>query len=230
MALTANKIVSDIRNIATSGSNPIEFKIEDKQILFWCNEIRSMLISQAMYKRVEVMDVWLQTITCMELVQVDESECCDVTTGCKVLRTLEQVPDTIETIGDMGIIRVETPTGQIIPYTTPFEDKYADYNKYTSKKRKWLSKNGYIYILNDTFLESINVVGIFDDPTELINFVGCDESTCFSWDDTYPCSLKMANDITNIVLKTKVYPYLQLPADNTNDANNTTVQPNTKNI
>lgn len=228
--LTTNKIVSDIRNIATSGSNPIEFRIEDKQILFWINEIRAMLIAQSYQKTGDMMEVWQQTISCMELEQVDESECCDILTGCMVLRTIEQVPDTLEMMGDMGILRVETPTGQIIPYTDQFENKYNTFNKYTGKTRRWLHKNGYIYIINEKFLTHINVIGIFDDPTELINFVGCDESTCFSWNDSYPCSLKMANDITNIVLKTKVYPFLSLPTDNTNDANNTTQQPNTKNL
>ena len=230
MGLTVNKIVSDIRNIATSGSNPIEFRIEDSQILFWVNEIRAMLIAQSYQKNGDMLDIWQQPIHCLELEQVDESECCDILTGCKVLRTVEEIPNTVETIGDMGIIRIETPTGDIIPYTNQFSNKYDQYNKYTGNKRKWLYKNGHIYILNETFLTHINMIGVFDDPTELINFVGCDGDTCFDWNDDYPCSLKMANDITNIVLKTKVYPYLQLPQDNTNDANNTTIPTNTKNL
>ena len=220
MGLSSNQIISDIRNLATSGSNPIDFRIEDAQILFWCNEIRSMLISQALQKGQDISDVWIQQLTCMALIEVDDSDCCSVTTGCKILRTELQIPETIETRGDNFIINVTTPKGDFISKTNDLEQKYAKYNKYTSKKPRWFLHNRYIYIINELFLESINIYAIFEEPSELSAFVACDGSTCFNLDDSYPCSLKMANDITNIVLKTKVYPFIQMPQDNTNDANN----------
>ncbi len=230
MSVTVNKLVSDIRNIATSGSNPIEFRIEDSQLLYWCNEIRAMLIAQAIQKRSDLSDTWLQVISCLELELVDKSECCEITTNCYILRTKRELPDTIETNADNFIVRVETPLGKIISKTNPFEEKYIQYSKYVKEKPRWFIKNNRIYIVNETMLDYINVWGIFEDPTALKDYTSCDGSTCFDWNGEYPCSLKMANDITNIVLKTKVYPYLQLPADNTNDANNTTTPPNTKNL
>lgn len=230
MALTTNKLVSDIRNIATSGSNPVEFKIEDSQILFWCNEIRSMLIGQQLAKRADVSDIWLQTIGCLELEQVDSSECCEIETNCTILRTVREIPATIETSEINNIYAVETPLGELISKTNSDEERYLKYSKYTSTKPYWFLKNNRIYIINNDFLTHINIDGIFEDPYELKDYVGCDESTCFSWNSNYPCSLKMANEITNIVLKTKVYPFLQLPADNTNDASNTTPAANTKNL
>ena len=230
MALTANKLVSDIRNIATSGSNPVEFRIEDSQVLYWCNQIRAMLIAQQVQKRNDITDIWLQLLSCLALEQVDKSECCEIETDCIILRTVRQLPNTIEILGDNFIVRVETPTGDIISKTTAFEEKYNKYNKYTKEKRRWFFKNGYLYITNEEMLSTINVWGIFEDPIELSNYVACDGSTCFNWDSNYPCSLKMANEITNIVMKTKVYPFLQLPQDNTNDANNTTPPANTKNL
>lgn len=230
MALTVNKLVSDIRNIASSGSNPIEFRIEDSQVLFWCNEVRAMLISQAIQKRSDISDIWVQLISCLELEQVDKSECCEIQTNCTILRTKREIPSTIETSDINLILRVETPAGDIISKSNPFEANYSKYSKYTKEKPRWFIKNNRIYIINEDMLEYINVYGIFEDPSELKSFVSCSGDTCFDWNSNYPCSLKMANDITNIVLKTKVYPYLQLPADNTNDANNTTIQPNTKNL
>lgn len=230
MAITANKLVSDIRNIATSGSNPVEFRIEDSQVLFWCNEIRSKLIAQQVQNRKDISDTWLQPLTCLALEQVDKSECCELETDCMILRTVRQLPDTIETAGDNFIVRVEKPNGDIIAKTNAFEEKYNKYNKYVKNKIRWFLKNNYIYIVNETFLETINLWAVFEDPTDLKEFISCNGSTCFDWEGTYPVSMKMATDITDIVLKTKVYPFLQLPQDNTNDANNTTVQPNTKNI
>ena len=144
--MKTNLLISDLRNIATSGSNSIEFKIEDSQLLFWCNEIRSMLISQAISKRQDISDTWIQIISCLELELVDESECCEVTTGCYVLRTVREIPNTIETWMDNTILKVTLPTGEIITKSNPYRAQYSSYSKYTSNKPTWYIKNNRIYI------------------------------------------------------------------------------------
>ncbi len=218
--MKTNRIISDIRNIASSGSNPIEFKIEDKQIEFWCNEIRAMLISQAISKKQDISDTWVQIISCLDLEQVDSSECCEVTTDCYIIRTVQEISTTIETWMDNTILKVTLPTGEIITKSNPYKAQYSSYSKYTANKPTWFIKNNRIYITVEQLWEKINVWGIFENPSELSTFVSCGGDSCFTYESEYPCSLKMANDITNIVLKTKVYPYLQLPADNTNDSLN----------
>lgn len=219
--MTTNQLISDIRNIGSSGSNSIEFKIEDNQILFWCNEIRSTLISQALQKKQDISDVWVQTIGCLALQQVDESDCCIVPKGCYILRSVEKLPITIETYLDNTIVRVTKISGEIIPRSSSFEATYNSYNKYTGEKPNWYLKNGYLYVTNTQLLEYVNVFGIFENPQDLANFVSCDDEACFDlYTSEYPCSLKMASNITDIVVKTKVLPYLQLPADNRNDAAN----------
>lgn len=230
MSLTTSKIVSDIRNIASSGSNPVEFKIEDSQILFWCNEVRSMLISQAIQKKQDLSDVWIQSIGCLELEQADVSECCNITTGCYLLKSIKKIPVTIETYLDNNINRVTLPDGSIIAKSNAFEANYNKFNKYTGTTSNWYLKNNYLYITNNQLLETVSVYAIFEDPSDLSSFNDCSNNSCFGWDSTYPCSLKMANDITNIVVKTKVFPFLQLPADNKNDAANINEQPNTKGL
>lgn len=215
-----NKIVSDIQNIATSGSLTVDFRIEQSQIVFWVNEIRSMLISQAIEKGRDLSNVWIQPITCLALIEVDKSECCDITTNCKILRTQLQIPETIEVRGMNAIVEVTKPNGDVISRTNNLESKYAKFSKYTGNKSRWFLRNKYIYIINEIYLESININGIFEDPSELSLYTACDGDTCFNSDSPYPCSLKMANDITNIVFKTKVYPFIQMPQDNTNDASN----------
>lgn len=224
MATTLNQIVSDIRNIATSGSNSVSFRIEDKQIEFWVHEIRSKLIAQELQKRRDITDTWLQQINCLHLIEVDKSECCEVETNCKILRTVRQLPQTIDYIGDNLIIRVESLNGDIISKTTAFESKYNDYNKYTSNKPKWFLKNNYIYIINTDYIDKINTIGLFENPTELQSFTSCNGNTCYNKSSQYPVSAKMASDITDIIVKTKVFPYLQMPEDNSNNAKNELIQ------
>jgi hypothetical protein len=220
MSLTSNQLVSDIRGLATSGSNPVDFRIEDSQLLYWCNQSRSKFISQAIQKGQELSDVWIQNITCLELIQVDESECCEVTTGCTVLRTVLQIPETVEVRANNMIIAVTKPNGDIIARTNIVESKYARFSKYTKKKARWFLRNKYIYIINEDFLESINISAIFESPSDLSLYTSCSGSTCFDLDSAYPCSLKMADDIANYVFKSKVFPFMQMPQDNSNNANN----------
>lgn len=228
--MTEQHLISDIRNEATSGSNPDDFRIEDSQISYWVDQCRATLIAQSLQKRPDINDTWLQTISCLSLIQVDKSECCEIQTGCMILRTELQLPETVDNNSDNLIIRVEDSMGNIISKSNNFESKYNTYMKYTSNKPKWFLKNNYIYIINSDFLSNINITGIWDRPSDLTAFTSCDGSTCHSTDSEYPCSMKMASMITDIVLKTKVYPYIQLPRDTTNDNSNNFVNPNTKNL
>ena len=61
---TLRHAVADIRNIADSGKNNYSFRISDEQMAFWFHEVRSMLISQAITKRQDISDVWVQDLSC----------------------------------------------------------------------------------------------------------------------------------------------------------------------
>lgn len=228
--MTENQIASDIENIASSGSLPVDFKIERSQISYWINQTRSMLVSQDIQKRKDISDVWIQTISCQDLEQVDKSECCEIETGCTILKS-PILPRTIEVNGTNSIIRVTDMMGNKIDKTTYAEVSVDGHNKFTSKKPKWYLKNDRIYVINSDFLSKINIDLLAENPSDLAAYATCDGSTCYSINSDYPCSLKMASEITNIVLKTKVYPFLQLPQDTTNNADNQpNQQPNTRRL
>ncbi len=216
--LNLRTVVADIRNIADSGKNNYSFRITDEQIAFWVHEVRAMLISQAIGKRQDITDTWVQDLSCMELELVDASDCCFITTDCYILKTKVRIPNTIETASDNMILRVTNPMGDIISKSNPFEVKYNKYNKYTGKKNQWYFKDGYLYITSNLLLEHVNIFAIFENPEDLAGLSTCGGSACFTWDSKYPCSLKMANEITNIIMQTKVMPFLQMPHDTSNDA------------
>lgn len=216
---TLNEIASDIRNIASSGKENYSMRIEDENIFFWINEARSKFISEALIKREQLSDIWLQTISCLEMIQVDESECCFITTGCYVLRSKEKLPPTIETNNDNSIVKVVTATGLIIDKGNAFNNLYVAHNKYTAKKPMWYLQNGYLYITNEQLIDYLTVYALFEDPSDLADFINCSGDTCFSIDSPYPCSLKMANDITNYVIRAKVLPFYSTIPDKSNDAN-----------
>lgn len=224
--VTINHLVSDIREIASSGGNPNEFKIQDEQILFWVEEVRSMLISQALNKKDDINDSWIQYISCLEMEQTDSSDCCGELTGCYLLKSKLQLPATIDTWKDNSIVSVATIGGSIISKSNPFRAKFQIDSKYTGKVNSWYLKDNYLYIINNEFLEKIEVAGLFESPSDLKRFSDCSGKACFNNDSSYPVSLSIATQITDIVIKTKVAPFMQFPMDNSNDSNGET--PNQK--
>jgi len=228
MANNLFSLVSDIRNIAASGKDNYSFRIEDAQIAYFVHQARSKFIVEALNRRESITDLWVQSIDCMNLIQVDKSDCCQVPTGCYILKSVLPIPNTIENTNDNFILRVTKPNGDIIPKSNPFKSKYNSYNKYTRKINFWYLQDSYLYIINEELLSNCNIFGLFEDPEDLNNYVSCNGLPCFDWSSPYPVSLKMANDITNYILRSKVLPFLQFPQDTTNNASND-INTNSKN-
>lgn len=210
--------VKNIANIAASGPQPVSSKISDELIAFWISEVRSMFISQAIKNRQDISDTWYQTF-CIDLIEVDASECCDITTDCKILRSSVRIPRSIEFDGDNLIKSVTSVDGVVINKFNRFRQKYTKFSKYTSSKPGWFLKDDYIYIINST-LEKAVVSIIAEDPLDLADFVDCNNATCFTWDSEYPMSRKMSNDVANYILNTKLKTMLSIPNDSTNDSMN----------
>ncbi len=224
MAITAQHLIADLRNIASSGGNPNEFKISDRQILYWIEQTRSILISQALSKKDDINDSWIQFITCVEMEQVEDTDCCLVDSNCFLLKSVQQIPSTIDSWRDNTIISITTAGGEPISKSNHIKQRYQKYNKYTSKSWGWYLKDDYLYVINNQNLNYLTVAGIFEFPSDLGEFVSCDNQECWTLDSNYPVSLTLATQITDIVVKTKVNTFLTLPMDNSNDANGATPQ------
>mgnify|MGYP001560085500 CR=1 FL=1 len=218
--ITLRKLVSDIRLIASSGPTSQDFRISDRQIAHWIGECRAILISQAMSKREDAQDVWQQTIPKIELQLVDKSRASDLTTDCNILKSLLPIPGTID-----GTENYFSITGIDDTQITPahmFNAKYKKFNKFTSKKSNWYIKDSYLFIENTTadgnMLKYVSGTGIFEDPKELNAFKTAIGEILWDWDSEYTVTAKLANAITDIIIKTKVLPLVQSIADPQNNA------------
>src|ERR1700739_576621 len=110
---TLNEMTSDIRQLASSGKENYSLRIEDQLIAYWICEVRAKMIVEAINRRENLTDIWIQPLSCLEMILVDKSECCFVTTNCFVLRSKLKLPSTIEYYNDNGIIKVVTTDGTI---------------------------------------------------------------------------------------------------------------------
>lgn len=218
--LTLSKLIKDIQRIAASGPIPDDFRIPDRQVELWITELRSKLISQQISKNKDISDIWIQRIGCLELEQVDKAECCDIETECLILRSVRRLPQTIESSDANFIVAVTGLDGTHITPTTRYRQRYKRYSRYTGRNKGWFIKDNYLYVINDDLLQYVNVDGIFDDPRELAEFKTCTGEFCFTYDSSYPISAKMAGEITDIIVATKVRALLSIPQDTTNDSSN----------
>ncbi len=208
MAITAQHLIADVREIASSGGNPNNFSISDELILHWIEQTRSQLISQALGKKDDINDSWINYIPCLEMELADASECCNVSSGCQLLKSTKRLPATIDSWN-----------GSMISKSNPIKSKYQRYNKYTKDTKSWYLKDDYLYIINDVFLELVEVAGLFESPSDLKRFADCGGNSCFTNDSPYPISQTLATQVTNIIIETKVKAFMNAPHDGTNNAN-----------
>jgi hypothetical protein len=158
------------------------------------NEQRSLFIRNEYNKNRTIDPNIQQELPCLELELVDPHNCCvPVPIGCKILRTKEPIPNTIEFHHTKGI----TSVGPIIITAKRFA--LIDYNRvpYIGNGRTTANTiyaflyDKYIYIISKDpsvqLLSKISVRGIFEDPTELEQFTNCSTGgTCWSYDSPYP--------------------------------------------
>ena len=103
MTTTFNHLIYDILEIASSAGLNNEFKISTNQIGEWIEQTRATLIGQSLNKRDDINDTWVQYIGCLSLSQVDASLCCELKSGCYLLKSDKQLPANFAVQGDFDI-------------------------------------------------------------------------------------------------------------------------------
>ena len=220
-SVTLNKIIFDVLNIAASGPNSQDFRINEKQVIYWINEIRSQLIAQALQKRQDISDTWVQTVPKVTMSLADVSEATDIPLDCYLLKSDLQLPQTIENWDDNLVLSVTGLDNTPIGKSNLFRARYKTYSKYSYNQASWYIRNNYLYIVNskDNLISVVTVVGVFEDPMDLNRFLTATNEVLMTRDSAYPVSAKMASTITDIIINTKVLPLFKNPRDSENDAN-----------
>lgn len=107
---------------------------------------------------------------CVPLTKGQYHNCCDnIDTECYFMKSTIKLPKILNTRwGDF--IKVTTLTGEVISKTSITLNSLAKYSITNSKpKTGWFIIDGYLGILNNTFLETALVNTLFSDPTEIEN-------------------------------------------------------------
>jgi len=170
----------------------------------WIHNVRALLLKQKIQKSIYVLDKTFVQNFKVNLAFEDVSMDTGITIGDKILLSTVSVPRAIE---DTNGLEYFTHISTVDRTERPFKFIPLDMLPYAGTSRfdyhtiyvfRIGDKLG-IYSKDDRYksLLSISVRGIFQNPVE----AGLLSDTTYSFDDRYPVTISMVNDIKNIILK-----------------------------
>lgn len=229
--VTKRKLTYDILNTIRGGKQSDDDNISHRQIGFWVDNTRALLIRRDLDKGRTVNPDLVQTI-CEEVISVDAAECPCLTAGCTVLRTKNKVPTALEISDKNLIMRV----GPAVVGSTPFSfisyerAQFSNNNKYTKHIIKTFLHNGYIYLIGNSstlaFLKHISIDLVLEYPEEASSYSSCSTGKpCYTDDSRYPIAAWMIEPLKEMVFNLNIKLAANSPSDNTNNAKHD-VEPN----
>ncbi len=212
-----NTIIDDIMLILRNHSISESDSVSRIQIEQWIHHYRAMLIKQDIDRGRDINQSYVQNIDGMELDIVayggDEIE-----SSTPMLVTKDKLPTTIDFHYKSGISMISDLIGNEIQLMTEKRSHMQKYRKYTYYNYSAYLKGNRIYINGPGDISSINVSGIFENPSEV---PGYNPMT-----DQYPVPFNMLPLIKELIF-TKEFK-LNVPTDKTNDSNDDTQNAQTK--
>lgn len=196
----------------------VSYDVQNKRAVFIRNEYN---------KSREIDPSLIQDLGCVDVVKVDAAECCDIDSGCKVVRTQDKIPVPISTHKKPLITRVG-PINKLqrnYNFVTYREAANSGNGAYNQREIYAYYFNGYIYLVSKNpsvyLLKKINIQGVFDNPEDLANYNLCESNTpCYSDNSPYPLPKWMEEYIKNALKEEYVKVDIVAPKDQANDSKN----------
>jgi hypothetical protein len=176
----------------------------------------------------------LQDLRCVELELVNPIDCCiTVPTGCKVLRTKKQIPNTIEFYFTKGIVSVGPADIMKPRYILADYSRipYIGHGRTTQNAIYTFLYGGYLYVtsrnLSHRTMQYLTIRGLFEDPTMLGDFIDCNNQACWSPAEPYPLNMWMWEYIKPIVVQQLLQKGMYA-MDDSNNADDQRSEPGTQ--
>jgi hypothetical protein len=222
--VTLNELIYDLWEIIRPNISDDD-PFDKRQFAFWIKNQRALWLRNELNKNRTIDDNVIQDLGCVELEVADRADCCELSSGCKILRTKLTIPNTIELHNKTGLTRVAPIDKLSVPFS------FVDYERAIwSGNGRYNSSQIFAFLLNDRiylssksstslkYITHINVRGVFEDPTEAAAFSHCDNTPCYTDDSAYPVNSWMIDYMKEAILKLNVGMALQAVNDTTNNA------------
>jgi hypothetical protein len=218
---TLNTIVMDLLNIVRSANISRSELISPRQIEMWVHQYRAILIKQDLDKGKMPNPDYIQELPGLELEVVDRSLGIDLLSSRFLLRTMLEIPKTIDLNFKSGFMFVGTVDGREIEFVPQSRVRWQQYKKYTNGDNLSYLKGKHIYLVYPQPISSITVRGVFEVPTEVGNFTNTHATYTYEdWDSPYPIPINMLPTLKEMILKKELGITIQANSDTTNDSVN----------
>lgn len=224
--VTLDIIVNDLLNIIRSSKVSRSETISRRQIESWVHQYRAILIKQDMDKGKTPNPDYIQELPALQLEVVDNSAGTDLLSTKYELKTVLELPKTIDLNFKSGFMYIGTIDGNEIQFIPQGRSKWQQYKKYTNNDNVAYLKSKHLHLIYTKPIEHITVRGIFEIPTEVGNFINTHADYRYAhWDNQYPIPINMIPTLKEMILKKELGMSVQAYSDTTNDSSST-VQPN----
>ena len=200
--------------------------LDERKFRKWIHDQRALQLRNELNKNRTIDDAIIQDLGCVALERVDAGSCCDNPVGLTVVRTVLELPVTIErhnepTITRVGPLNRMSRPFSIVPYSrVPFITS----GKFTKLVLCATLLNKHVYIIGDSSnpvfkgIEFANIRGVFENPEDVERFTTCDGVSCFNSNSPYPINRWMLPYLKNAILQADLKMLVTTPSDTTNDS------------
>lgn len=223
--MLTSEIIQRVQSLYSKGIQSDDSRLSSRHIYNKLISLRSRLISQKVNKRQKISQWSYQTLPCIGLEKAPKNECpCIPPIGCEILKSKYPLPKSVTSIDKHIIQSVTSLDGSEVYNETFFEiEKYSKGNKYTKNNISYYIRNGYLYVTGTIGLEVITLTGIFEDPTEVINYKSyceddCEECCESVLDQDFPIDGDLIDVLVELSVKELIEVFSQMREDRNNNA------------
>lgn len=225
-------IIQRIQSLYSKGVQSDDSRLTNRHIYNKMLTVRSKLLRQRINKK-QTLSQWnYQTLPCVELILASKTECpCLPEIGCKILRTVQQLPKPISGLNGHIIDSVTSVDGSIVYDLTTFkEKKYKGGNKYTKGKIDYYIRNNYLYLTHKGGPEVVSITGLFEDPVEAMSYPnmcerGSNNIGCFSpLDIEFPIDMDLIETMIELSLNELIQVFNSNIEDTTNNTKDNVIE------
>lgn len=211
ITLSLNTLAYDIFELS-KGVISDDDSIDYRQIKFWINTQRALWLRNEFNKNRTIDEGFIQDLGCVEMEDVDSSQCCNIQSGCTIKRSVLEIPQTIErnnepTITSIGPVNPVEKRWRLVPYSNI---QFVGKGRFSKNLIYPFILNNHIYLMfnadNQTakLIKYISIRGVFEDPTKVKDFVDCSGVSCYTDDNRYPINLWLWNYMKASIVKSNL--------------------------
>jgi hypothetical protein len=219
--ISLDTIINDLLNTIRGAKVSQSEQISKRQIEDWIHQYRATLIKQDLDKGKIPNPDYIQEIPSLRLEVVDQTTGSVFESDTYLLRTVLELPETIDLNFKPGFMYVGTIDGHEIQFGPESRTKWQKFKRFTKYVPLAFLRNKRIHLSTVAPIQYITVRGIFEIPTEVSNFINTSSDVVYStYRDRYPVPANWVPIIKEMILSKELGIITTTPSDTTNDGNN----------